>query len=157
MRNILIFFCSIASLSAQAQTKNDSKHLVYYKADLISQEMLQHELTDSQKVVYDKPLGFEVSILVDTLFNKYTIIFKDENYKDVGMVLNYKRNYFIGISDDGARRIKQFLMEAQEEKFFLQDRMEKFPFYELIICWEKPFPNGCTLKYKITNVKRTSL
>lgn len=130
-----------------SQNKNNT---ILYEGGLLTQEIIQNYLDKNQKVIQNKVIGTNVRIFIDTIFKKYTILYSDEDEKNMAMIFKFLRNYFPGEQS----RDKFYLMEFQEYKFFLVDYLNIYPVFELQISEEELLPNNCTFLYRVKNVKK---
>ena len=150
MKYLLFSFLIIQNLTVFSQIEKD---VVKYRADIITQDIVQNRSEPNEKILNSKVYGKEVEIIVDTLFKKYTLNFIDVDNKRSTVVFKYLKNYFdskITNSDID----KLYLMECQNLKFFLIDYLNLPPFNSLTISFEKPLDGGLTLMFKITDVRK---
>lgn len=127
MKKIFPFILLAISISANSQTIKDvviNKNTITYKADIINEELVQNYLTfNNEKHIYNKVLGKEVQLYIDTLFKKYTVIFKDEDNGKQKIILKYIRDYFI---DGHPTLADMYVMEYQGKYFWVTNAIKKF-------------------------------
>ena len=131
-----------------------SKNTIHYEGGVLTDELIQHYLSDSQKVIHNKVLGVDVKISIDTVFKKYSILFTDKDGQRKLMMFEYVRDYYPTVKNDFPSWNKLYLMEFQGIRYFLIDYLETDPFYELEVRHNEMFPNNCTLLYRVKKAKK---
>lgn len=158
MKKVALSILILLSFTVKSQTKITvgGKNSVHYKSDLISEALIQNyfQFSDKEKVIYDRALGIDVDIYVDTIFKKYTITFLDKDNNKKVMIYNYIRDYFLENKGDNSKTNKLYLMEFADTKFFLIDYLDFFPFNQIEIDYDKKSSNNCTLLFRIKDVKK---
>jgi len=156
MKSILLFVACIFLLSiANCQTEINipKKNRIHYTANTITEAAVKDYTGFNYKdnLVYEKVLGTEVDIYIDTVFKKYTVLYKDKEYKSVAMIYEYMRDYFTD-NKDKSPDSKIYLMDMQGAYFMLADALNMFDMLEMIA--EKKLANNCTWIFNIKNAVR---
>lgn len=162
MKCILFCICLILSIHANSQEQPKKivvggKNSLYYKADVITNELIDGypPFFGKEKYIFNRVLGKDVEIYVDTLFKKYTIRFKDQDDNNKVMVYKYVRDYFIdSASQSSSSRMntKIYLMESGSMRFMLSDFMDIFNYMDII--YEDRQGTNFTLRHSMKNVRR---
>jgi hypothetical protein len=159
MKSIFLFIFILCFTVAKSQEQTisiNTKNTIHYKAKTINESAIQNYgvFSPDEKVIYEKVLGVDVDIYIDTIFNKYTILYKDKNYKSIAMIYEYVRDYFIekdGKSGNTANT-KMFLVDCRGSKFMLID-LSKNPIFNMIeLRAEDKLANNCTWVFTIKNI-----
>lgn len=144
---IAAFFC-LNCFKVSAQTINlRGKNIIHYKADILNLLTIEnYENKVIEREVQRKVYGVDVNIYVDTVFKKYTLIWKDENNSPLSMSYSYVRDYFVGNNKE-----KMYLMNTQKKNFFLIDFLDHPLLRMLEIRFEDLIDGRVTTLFKIEN------
>lgn len=150
----LLFLWALIFHFPSKVSAQSNKDIIYYKAALISQEVVQNnfDLGKEKKQMEYKIVGKDVEISIDTVFKKYTILFTTEEYRKSTITLKYLRTYF----PDNKKNpdiSKIYLMSYQNKNFMVIDYLDLF-LHELNICLDEIIPTNCTLLYRVKDATR---
>lgn len=104
----------------------------------------------NSKTIGESVLGKDVSIVIDTIFKKYTIRYTDEDYKKSGLTLKFLGDYLDKSEDKG---IYIYRMEYRGHFYRLVDA-KNHPLLRLIsITDEQPLKNGNSMTLQMTGLE----
>lgn len=154
---LITFILCFSVVKSQKQTITiNTTNSAHYKAKNITESVIQNygEFSPDERVIYEKVLGVDVDIYIDTVFNKYIIIYKDKDYNSVTMIYEYIRDYFIEKNgkSGNTKYTKMFLVDCMGTKFMLNDLSRNPVFYLIEIRAEEKLSNNCTWVFAIKNI-----
>ena len=154
MKTFLFSVLVLCSLLCKSQDKiiTSGKNIIHYKSERISEELSKIEDPLNPKIIYNRALGVDVNIYVDTVFKKYTITFKDKDDKLTAMVYSYVRDYFIDEKPQ-TPKTRMYLMKFQDIDFMLIDYITLPPFYLLEIRFDKSNTPNTQLLLRIKDIE----
>jgi len=156
MKHIILFVLVICTISVKSQKQEltiNTKNAIHFKSNIISEILTKNDkvFNSDKEVVYDKVLGTDVHVFIDTLFKKYTLIYKDKDYEPVAMIYEYVKDFFTekeGGKSTGNNKV--YLMKMGDTYFMLSD----FRFLNLIeIQYTQQFVGNSSLVYAIKELE----
>lgn len=138
----------VSSSRSKIETK-EAKNIIQMDAPIFRKMIVKDFRTPTEQVIEDKVLGIDVSVLIDTIFNKYTVLFTNANGEKESIVFSFIRQPAQTSEPDPLLKY-YYYMEFDDEIYllihFLRSSIIEIRKYELL-------PNNCTAIYKINKLK----
>ena len=143
MKFFIVSFCVLFSLSSKCQTTNS----VHLKSDILVELVAENFLKDNQKIVFDKTIGIDVDIYIDTVAKSYSLYFTNPKKEKSMMDFEYIEDFYI----NGKRQESMYVMKNMDTKFILWDLGALKQMYFIFDKDPKP---GFTHFFNLTGVKK---
>ena len=144
-------FFILLFLFLYTNAKSQTVNIIHYKSDVMTEVLTQNYFQDSEKVIYNRALGTNIDIIVDTVFKKYTITFTDKDNDRKVMVYTYIKDYFLDKKNNKSGN-KLYLMEFSGVYFMLGDYSNLFGVIDIF--HDRKYYNNCTMEYRIAGITK---
>jgi hypothetical protein len=147
-RNACLFlYLFIAPFVLFAQNKK----LIHYNGGTLYSEVVQKRPAGNDTTLSSKITGTNVEVRIDRSVKKFTVAFTNDDYRSIGMVFEFVRYSY---PENTQPRDKLYLMEYQNQYYFLADNIDNPLVNELTISAEKLLPDNAVFIYKIKGLKQ---
>jgi hypothetical protein len=148
MLNACILLCAfIAPVSLYSQRKKSSR----YNGGTLYSEMVQHKSSAADTTISSEITGTDAEVRINLLAKRYTIVFKNEASPSNRMIFYFVRSVVAGDKQPGD---KNYLVEFENQYYFLFDNLDNPLIKELTIRAEKILPDSSVRQYKIKGLQR---
>lgn len=137
----------VSSNRSKIETK-EAKNIIQMDAPIFRKKIVKDFRTPNEQVIEDKVLGIDVSVLIDTIFNKYTVLFTNANGEKESIVFSFIRQPAQTTEPNPLLKY-YYYMEFDDEVYllihFFRSSIIEIRRYELL-------KNNSTAIYEITNL-----
>ena len=130
----------------------EAENIIQMHAPIIREKIVKNFRTPTEQVLVDRVLGIDVSVLIDPIFSKYTVLFTNENGEKKEMIFRFIRHP--ATTTDPNQNIifkSYYYMEFADEIYLLIDFINWSKSIE--IRRSKLLPKNGMLLYQIDNLK----
>lgn len=142
----LILSFTLIQISAQ------SKNKLLYESEVIEEILFKKTLDFKEDVSYDRPLGVNVGVIVDTVFSTYDVYLTDKDGKKIHMIFEYVDSLPSAIRSLYSTG-KIFFAKFMNQTFLIEDYSETSK-NKIVIGFVKEIPDGRYRRFIIKSPKR---
>ena len=143
----ILLYVFIAPVSLYSQRKKSSR----YNGGTLYSEMVQQKSSATDTTISSEITGTDAEVRINLLAKRYTIIFKNEAFPSNRMIFYFVR---LAVTGDKQPGDKYYLMEFENQYYFLSDNLDNPLIKELTIRAEKIRPDSSVQQYKIKGLQK---